>query len=70
MVVPVQRLRGFRRVTLQPGERRTVALSIPAADLALLDAELRWTVEPGAFELRVGASSRDIRLTERFEVLP
>jgi beta-glucosidase len=70
VVVPVQRLRGFRRVALQPGERRTVSLSIAAGDLALLDAGLRWTVEPGAFELRVGASSRDIRLTQRFEVLP
>ncbi|MGE5124832.1 MAG: fibronectin type III-like domain-contianing protein [Betaproteobacteria bacterium] len=70
VVLPVQRLRGFERVTLQPGERRRVQLALKAPDLALLDADLRWTVEPGVFEVRVGASSRDVRLTGRFEVLP
>jgi beta-glucosidase len=70
VVLPVQRLRGFQRVTLQPGERRQVQLTLAPRDLALLDAGLRWTVEPGMFEVRVGASSRDIRLTGRFEVLP
>ncbi len=70
VVVPVQRLRGFQRVSLQPGERRAVLLTLKAEELALLDAEMRWTVEPGAFELRVGASSLDVRLTGRLEVLP
>ena len=55
VVLPVQRLRGFERVTLQPGERRQVQLTLQAPDLALLDAELRWTVEPGVFEVRVGS---------------
>lgn len=70
VVLPVQRLRGFERVDLRPGERRRVQLVLRADDLALLDADLRWRVEPGAFEVRVGVSSRDIRLTGRFEVLP
>jgi beta-glucosidase len=70
VVVPVQRLRGFQRVWVQPGERRTVELGLGADDLALLDADLRRVVEPGQFEVRVGRSSGDIRLTGRFEVLP
>jgi beta-glucosidase len=70
VVVPVQRLRGFEKVALGPGEKRTVRFTLRPEDLALLDAELRWTVEPGAFEVAVGSSSRKIHLTARFEVLP
>jgi beta-glucosidase len=68
VVVPVQRLRGFEKVELAPGERRTVRLTLGPGDLALLDAELRWAVEPGVFEVAVGSSSRRIHLTGRFEV--
>jgi beta-glucosidase len=70
VVVPVQRLRGFAKVALAPGETRTVRFTLRPPDLALLDAGLRWTVEPGAFEVAVGSSSRAIHLTGRFEVLP
>jgi beta-glucosidase len=70
VVVPVQRLRGFEKVALGPGEKRTVRFTLRPEDLALLDAELRWTVEPGAFKVAVGSSSRKIHLTARFEVLP
>jgi beta-glucosidase len=70
VVVPVQRLRGFEKVSLAPGETKTVRFTLRPSDLALLDSELRWTVEPGAFEVAVGSSSRAIHLRGRFEVLP
>jgi beta-glucosidase len=70
VVVPVKRLRGFEKVALGKGERRTVRFTLQGADLALLDAGLRWTVEPGAFEVAVGSSSRTLPLTGRFEVVP
>jgi beta-glucosidase len=70
VVVPVRRLRGFEKVALAPGEARTVRFTLRPEDLALLDVDLRWTVEPGAFEVAVGSSSRAIHLTGRFEVLP
>jgi beta-glucosidase len=70
VVVPVQRLRGFEKVALEPGATKTVRFLLGPAALALLDAGLRWTVEPGAFEVRVGSSSRQIHLTARFDVLP
>jgi beta-glucosidase len=59
---PRQDLRGYRRVHLRPGETRTVTFALPARALAYWDADAdRWTVEPAPVQLRVGASSADIR---------
>jgi beta-glucosidase len=68
VVVPVQRLRGFEKVALAPGQRKTVRFTLGPEALALLDRELRWVVEPGVFEVAVGSSSQQIHLTGRFEV--
>jgi beta-glucosidase len=54
---PVQELRGFERVTLESGERRTVRFRLGEAELAFLDRAMRRVVEPGIFEIRVGGSS-------------
>ncbi|HEU0055612.1 MAG TPA: glycoside-pentoside-hexuronide (GPH):cation symporter, partial [Longimicrobium sp.] len=56
---PVKELKGFRRVELAPGESAEVALEIGPDALAFHDVEMRWVVEPGEFEVMVGASSRD-----------
>lgn len=61
-------LRGFERIALQPGETRTVHFTLTPAELELLDKNMHWTVEPGAFEVHIGASSEDIRLTGSFEL--
>lgn len=42
--------------------KRNVCISLKPADLELRDRIMEWTVEPGTFEVRVGASSEDIRL--------
>lgn len=55
-------LRGFERVTLEPGETKTVTFEVTPSHLELLDSNMNWTVEPGEFEIRIGASSEDIRL--------
>jgi beta-glucosidase len=65
---PVQRLRGWKRVTLAPGESTAVTLPLPTKDLALVSAAMRRVIEPGEFEVMVGTSSADIRLRERFAV--
>lgn len=62
-------LRGFKRITLDPGEKKTVRFSLQPADLALLDRKMEWTVEPGSFTVLLGSSSEDIRATEQFEVV-
>lgn len=56
---PVKELKGFKKVALQPGESRTVALDITPASLAFYDVRMKYVVEPGEFEIMVGTSSRD-----------
>jgi beta-glucosidase len=59
---PIQELRGFQRVFLRPGTSQRVTFVLHPADLSMLDSGLQRVVEPGAFRIMVGASSRDIRL--------
>ncbi|MBP1661446.1 MAG: beta-glucosidase-like glycosyl hydrolase [Candidatus Aminicenantes bacterium] len=59
---PVLELKGFRKVWLEPGMSAKVSFDLGPGELALLDAKMREVVEPGEFEVLVGASSRDIRL--------
>lgn len=63
-------LRGFERVTLQPGETKTVNFTLQPTDLMLLDKNMKWTVEPGDFEIKIGSSSEDIKLKELITILP
>jgi beta-glucosidase len=60
-------LRGFERIHLQPGEKKTVAFTLMPGDLSLWDRNMRFVVEPGVFRVMVGSSSEDIRLTGDFE---
>ena len=55
-------LRGFEKVWLKPGESRRVTFTLTPDHLKILDRDMKWTVEPGDFDIRVGASSEDIRL--------
>jgi beta-glucosidase len=55
-------LAGFARVHLNPGEARTVRVTLPAQAFSLVDAEERRAIEPGDFEILVGPSSRDAEL--------
>jgi len=55
-------LAGFQRIRLGPGEEREVRFALGPEQLRILDADMRWVVEPGTFRVLVGGSSRDIRL--------
>lgn len=61
-------LRGFERISLAPGESKTVHFVLHPDDMALLDKNMNWTVEPGKFTVMVGSSSADIRLKQEFAV--
>ncbi len=68
---PVRELKGFRRVSLMPGESRTVSLEIPVSELACYYPETgEWAVEEAEYEVRVGPSSRksDLGLAATFTV--
>src|SRR4029079_18704099 len=54
---PVRRLRGFERVTLKPGESRTVTFTVDRSDFGFYDNAGRFVVEPGTIELYAGDSS-------------
>jgi beta-glucosidase len=56
---PVKELKGFQRVSLAPGETRTVTLDILPEHLAFYNIDMNYVVEPGEFEIMVGNSSRD-----------
>ena len=55
-------LAGFQRIHLEPGETQELSFTIDRKHLELLDADMKWVVEPGDFVLMAGASSEDIRL--------
>ena len=56
----IKELRGFRRVTLNPGESRVVEFSVGPEELSFLNREMRRVVEPGSFTIMVGGSSAKV----------
>jgi beta-glucosidase len=65
-----QSLRGFDRIHLQPGEKKTVTFTVAPALLEIWNREMKRVVEPGQYEAQVGASSADIRLRGAFQIRP
>ncbi|WP_380566054.1 beta-xylosidase/alpha-l-arabinosidase [Streptacidiphilus jeojiensis] len=65
VVQPVQRLVGYRRITLPPGERSRLRITLPADLASFTGREGRRIVEPGELELRLAASSTETRLAVR-----
>jgi beta-xylosidase len=58
---PVMKLAGFERVTLKPGEKKTVDFTITPATLSILNIDMHRVVEPGIFDIMVGPSSDDVQ---------
>lgn len=57
---PVKELKGFEKIYLEPGEKKTVSFKISSELLAFTNVNMEYVVEPGEFEIMVGTSSRDI----------
>lgn len=66
---PVKELKGFKKIYLKPGESKRVTFTLYPEQLAFYDEFMRFIVEKGVFEVMIGSSSEDIRLTGTFEVL-
>ncbi len=69
VVRPVQELKDFAKVKLKAGESKTLRFVIDKEKLSFYNQPLQWVAEPGDFELMIGASARDIRLRDRFELV-
>ena len=54
---PLRELKGFQRVTLQPGETKDISLALTAHDLGCWSAEGKWVVEPGSYELVIAPNA-------------
>ena len=66
---PIKELKGFKRINLNPGEKKRVTFTLPGKELAFYDVvKKKWVVEPGTFEVMVGKSSENIQLTGSLEV--
>ena len=65
---PVKELKGFKRISLEPGETKTVTLDITPEKLQFLDEHMELTVEPGIFNIMVGTNSVEVD-TVKLEVV-
>jgi beta-glucosidase len=66
---PVRELKGFKRLELKPGETKTVSFDLDRSAFEYWSPQRKeWTLDPGTFEVQVGASSRDIRLKAPVEI--
>jgi beta-glucosidase len=61
VVRPVKELKGFKRITLNPGEQQTVTFNITGDLLAFYNKEMKRIVEPGTYEIMIGGSSTDLK---------
>ncbi|MDX6382715.1 MAG: beta-glucosidase [Blastocatellia bacterium] len=62
-------LRGFERIHLRAGEKKTVAFTLRPADLSIWDRNLHFLIEPGKFHVMIGSGSEDIRLNGEFQIV-
>ena len=68
VATPVKQLRGFERITLEPGQKKTVSFTLGPEDLQLLNQDMHWVVVPGTFDMMIGRSSDDIAVKGTLEV--
>jgi len=66
---PVKELKGFKRVSLNPGQTKTVIFELPVALLGFYDENMDFVVEPGKVDVFIGSSSEDIRVTGEFNLV-
>lgn len=65
---PVKELKGFQKIALAPGEKKTVKFTVTPEELSFYDQNMVRRVEPGLFNVMVGSSSEQVRLRGSFEV--
>jgi len=69
VTTPVKVLKGFRKTEVVPNQTITLEFTIPCRELGLWDKNMNYVVEPGEFEIMIGASAEDIRLRDTIMVI-
>lgn len=65
---PIKELKGFQRISLNPGEEKVIHFTLGFDELSMLNKEMKRVVEPGDFRIMIGSSSKDIKLRGILEV--
>ncbi|WP_035172029.1 glycoside hydrolase family 3 N-terminal domain-containing protein [Caldanaerobius polysaccharolyticus] len=65
---PVKELKGFKRVSLRPGEKKKVVFELSVSQLGFYDEDMRYVVQPGTVKVMIGSSSEDIKVAGEFKV--
>lgn len=65
----VKNLRGFKRITLDPGEKKTVSFKLTPDEFEIFNRDNKWVVEPGAYKVMVGSSSEDIKAERSIDII-
>ncbi|PVD52909.1 glycosyl hydrolase [Terrimonas sp.] len=68
VTTPVKVLKGFKKIEIRPSKTTVLSFRIPCNELALWDKQMHYTVEPGEFEIMIGASAEDIRLKDTINI--
>ncbi|GJQ33687.1 MAG: glycosyl hydrolase [Ignavibacteriaceae bacterium] len=68
LVRPVKELKDFAKVSLSPGESKTISFTIDRSKLSFYNEQLQFVAEPGMFDVMIGASSADIKLSAELEL--
>ena len=61
---PVRALRGFEKISLKPGQKKTAKFVLKSEDLCLINSQMQRVVEPGVFEVMVGRLQKSFRVVE------
>jgi len=69
IIRPVKELKDFRKIALKAGESKKITFTIDREKLSFFNRQLTWAAEPGDFDLMIGASSKDIRMSDSFELV-
>lgn len=68
LIRPIEELKDFQKIMLKPGESKIIHFSIDTQKLSYYNKYLDWVAESGTFNLMIGTSSADIRLSQNFEL--
>jgi beta-glucosidase len=66
---PIKELKGFKRVSLEPDQTKTITFELFTNQLGFYNREMRYVVEPGTIEIMVGASSEALPLTAKVKII-